>query len=70
LSGGEPLFQEEFALALLREARKRRIDTCIETCGNVPWPVLEEAGGLPQQRLLRHQVRGRGSAHETCGGIQ
>jgi pyruvate formate lyase activating enzyme len=44
LSGGEPLFQEEFALALLREARKRRIDTCIETCGNVPWEVLKEAG--------------------------
>ncbi len=44
LSGGEPLFQAEFALALLREARKRRIDTCIETCGNVPWEVLEEAG--------------------------
>ncbi len=44
LSGGEPLFQEEFALALLREARKRRIDTCIETCGNVPWEVMKEAG--------------------------
>ncbi len=44
LSGGEPLFQEEFSLALLREARKRRIDTCIETCGNVPWPVLKQAG--------------------------
>ena len=43
LSGGEPLFQGEFALALLREARKRHIDTCIETCGNVPWTVLEEA---------------------------
>ena len=43
LSGGEPLFQSEFALALLREAKKRRIDTCIETCGNVPWPVLKEA---------------------------
>lgn len=44
LSGGEPLCQSEFALALLREARKRRINTCIETCGNVPWPVFEEAG--------------------------
>jgi pyruvate formate lyase activating enzyme len=43
LSGGEPLFQPEFAIALLREARRRRIDTCIETCGNVAWPVLEEA---------------------------
>lgn len=44
LSGGEPLVQADFALALLREARKRRIDTCIETCGHVPWEVLEEAG--------------------------
>jgi glycyl-radical enzyme activating protein len=44
LSGGEPLSQADFALALLREARKRRIDTCIETCGNVPWKVLEQAG--------------------------
>ena len=44
LSGGEPLVQADFALALLREARKRRIDTCIETCGNVPWEVLEQAG--------------------------
>ena len=43
LSGGEPLFQPEFAVSLLREARRRRIDTCIETCGNVPWPVLQEA---------------------------
>lgn len=43
LSGGEPLFQPEFAISLLKEARRRRIDTCIETCGNVPWPVLEEA---------------------------
>ncbi len=43
LSGGEPLFQAEFALSLLREARRRYISTCIETCGQVPWPVLEEA---------------------------
>lgn len=43
LSGGEPLFQAEFAVNLLREARKRRIDTCIETCGQVSWPVLAEA---------------------------
>ncbi len=45
LSGGEPLCQPQFALALLREARRRHIDTCIETCGNVPWEVLAEAAG-------------------------
>ncbi|HKK34058.1 MAG TPA: glycyl-radical enzyme activating protein [Desulfomicrobiaceae bacterium] len=43
MSGGEPLFQKEFALALLREARKRRINTCIETCGQVDWETLKEA---------------------------
>ncbi|MEH0018534.1 MAG: glycyl-radical enzyme activating protein [Desulfobacter sp.] len=43
LSGGEPLLQNHFCISLLREARRRRIDTCLETCGNVGWPVLEEA---------------------------
>jgi pyruvate formate lyase activating enzyme len=33
LSGGEPLFQPEFAIALLTEARRRRINTSLETCG-------------------------------------
>lgn len=35
LSGGEPLLQAEFAVALLREARRRRIKTAVETCGMV-----------------------------------
>lgn len=43
LSGGEPLSQPVFALALLREARKRRIKTSIETCGCAPLEVMQEA---------------------------
>lgn len=43
LSGGEPLLQCEFAIALLREARERKLDTAIETCGHVDWQVLQEA---------------------------
>lgn len=43
ISGGEPLLQKDFALALLREARRRRIKTAVETCGCVPWETLEEA---------------------------
>lgn len=43
LSGGEPLFQRRFVLALLREARRRHIRTAVETCGFVPWETLEEA---------------------------
>lgn len=43
LSGGEPLLQGEFALALLRGAKWRKIDTAMETCGHVDWQVLREA---------------------------
>jgi len=34
LSGGEATGQPDFALALLREARKRHIDCAMETCGH------------------------------------
>ncbi len=44
LSGGEPMMQGEFAAALLREARRRRLKTTIETCGVAPWSAYEEAG--------------------------
>ena len=43
LSGGEPLLQGEFALALLREARARRIKTAVETCGMVPPETIRAA---------------------------
>lgn len=43
ISGGEALAQPEFTLALLREAKKRRIHTTIETCGHYPTAVLDEA---------------------------
>lgn len=43
LSGGEPLMQGEFAIELLKEAKKRRINTAIETCGYCDYNVLKEA---------------------------
>lgn len=45
LSGGEPLMQGAFALSLLQEAKKRRINTLTETCGYGPWPVLAALAG-------------------------
>lgn len=36
LSGGEPLAQRDFAVALLRQARRRHMKTAVETCGMVP----------------------------------
>lgn len=43
LSGGEPFFQSDFALELLREAKKRRIRTAVETSGYCEPEVLREA---------------------------
>lgn len=43
LSGGEALTQFDFALALLREAKRRHIHTVIETCGCYPYEHLREA---------------------------
>ncbi|MFZ5945699.1 MAG: (2S)-3-sulfopropanediol dehydratase activating enzyme [Bacillota bacterium] len=43
LSGGEPLVQPQFAVGLLKEAKRRRIDTAMETCGYTDWQSLDEA---------------------------
>lgn len=41
LSGGEPLFQIDFTVALLEAARGEHIHCCIETCGFVHGKQLE-----------------------------
>jgi pyruvate formate lyase activating enzyme len=43
LSGGEPLMQADFAVELLRRLKQGGFDTAIDTCGHVPWEVLERA---------------------------
>lgn len=41
ISGGEPLMQPEFTLGLLQEAKKRNINTCIETSGLADWEKFQ-----------------------------
>jgi glycyl-radical enzyme activating protein len=41
LSGGDPLMQPEFALALLCEAKHENLHCCIETAGHAPWAVVQ-----------------------------
>ena len=41
LSGGEPLAQAAFAGELLRACYEQNINTAVETCGLVGWPVFE-----------------------------
>jgi len=46
ISGGEPLAQGAFALALLDAARSRGIDTAIETSGLCNWKTMRDAAPL------------------------
>lgn len=46
LSGGEPFYQPEFALELLRLAKKNGITTAAETCGAVSGEVMKKAAAL------------------------
>lgn len=68
LSGGEPLMQGDFALALLREAGRRRIKAAMETCGFGPWEVLREAAGMLRDVLfdIKHLDS---SVHESRTGL-
>lgn len=43
VSGGEPLTHKEFLVDLLKEAKKRRISTAIETCGYADYEALYDA---------------------------
>jgi pyruvate formate lyase activating enzyme len=40
-SGGEPLAQPGFLLALLRACQEREIHTALDTCGFAPWETLD-----------------------------
>jgi pyruvate formate lyase activating enzyme len=63
LGGGEPLFQPDFAHALLKACREQNIHTSVETCGAVDWPHLERLApwtdlflyDLKQMDLRRHR---------------
>lgn len=43
ISGGEPLTHRDFIIPLLKEAKKRRLNTAIETCGYGNYDVLYSA---------------------------
>lgn len=55
LSGGEATVQAEFAASLLAEAKRRRINTVLETCGYAPWSSLERL--LPNLDHIYYDVK-------------
>ena len=52
LSGGEPMFQPRFALALLREAKERHIHRAMESCAFCSEETFLEAAGLLNYLLV------------------
>ena len=42
ISGGEPLSQWEFVRQLLKECKQEGLHTALDTCGYVPWDILEK----------------------------
>jgi pyruvate formate lyase activating enzyme len=56
LSGGEPLYQGDFTLALLQEAKRRRLKTAMETSGMAQPETLRQARVLLDDILfdLKH----------------
>ncbi len=66
-SGGEPYFQSEFLLALLRACKSRRINTAVDTSGYVRWEVIERT--LPFVDFFLYDLKDyRDDRHRrTCG---
>ncbi|MDR3158589.1 MAG: glycyl-radical enzyme activating protein [Zoogloeaceae bacterium] len=56
ISGGEPLAQKDFLLALLTELHDEAgLHTCLDTCAKAPWPVLERM--LPHLDLVLLDIK-------------
>lgn len=45
ISGGEPLMQPRFLLALLQACRAAEIHTALDTCGYAPWETIDAIRG-------------------------
>lgn len=55
-SGGEPTFQPEFLLELLKLSKEAGLHTCLETNGYIPKSILEPLTGLVDLFLLDYKI--------------
>lgn len=68
LSGGEPLFQPEFTVALLNEAKKNELHTCVETCGFASYNVINRI--RRNVDVFLYDLKETDSQkHEDCTGV-
>jgi len=55
LSGGEPLYQPDFARQFLKACKEKGLHTALDTCGYAPWEVFE--GILAYADLVLYDVK-------------
>lgn len=55
LSGGEPMFQHEFALAILKQCKAEGLHTAIDTSGQASWQIFEKI--LPYVDLVLYDLK-------------
>ncbi len=68
ISGGEPLLQREFLLALLQACKAWELHTIVDTCGHVPWAALESI--LPYTDFFFYDLKLMDSAkHKRYTGV-
>ena len=56
VSGGEPMFQYEFTLELLKAAKEKGLHVCMETCGFAPSERYQEIAPLVDIFLFDYKV--------------
>ncbi len=67
LSGGEPLYQPEFAISLLKAAKDQGITTCIETCGQAKAEIIAEAAKYTDDFYFDYKATGDEMHKRLCG---
>jgi pyruvate formate lyase activating enzyme len=66
-SGGEPLVQWEFLLAMLEKLRREGIHTAVETTGYAPWETVEKVKGRVDLFLYDLKILDDAVHRETVG---
>lgn len=68
LSGGEALCQRDFAVGILREAKKQGLHTCVETSGSAAPDSYEEAARWTDLFLFDYKLSDEAAFREYTGG--
>lgn len=67
LSGGEPLMQGDFSVALLKTAKSHGLHTCVETSGYGKTEVLTEMARYVDLFLFDYKITGDEAHRALCG---